>query len=98
MTERNPPPAPRGRRIKLRYAHAGGSDPPRIIIHGNQVENLPESYRRYLTRVFREALGYPGTPLKVEFRRGKNPYEGKRNPLTPRQKRRRKRMIRHSRR
>jgi GTP-binding protein len=98
VTERNPPPAPRGRRIKLRYAHAGGSDPPRIIIHGNQVESLPESYRRYLTRVFREALGYPGTPLKVEFRRGKNPYEGKRNPLTPRQKRRRKRMIRHSRR
>jgi GTP-binding protein len=96
-TERNPPPAPRGRRIKLRYAHAGGSDPPRIIIHGNQVESVPESYRRYLTRVFRQALGYPGTPIRVEFRRGQNPYEGKRNPLTPRQKRRRKRMIRHSR-
>jgi len=96
-TERNPPPAPRGRRIKLRYAHAGGSDPPRIIIHGNQVESVPESYRRYLTRVFREALGYPGTPLRVEFRRGQNPYEGKRNPLTPQQKRRRKRMIPHSR-
>jgi GTP-binding protein len=96
-TERNPPPAPRGRRIKLRYAHAGGSDPPRIIIHGNQVEKVPESYRRYLTRVFREALGYPGTPLRVDFRRGQNPYEGMRNPLTPRQERRRKRMIRHSR-
>ncbi len=96
-TERNPPPAPRGRRINLRYAHAGGGDPPRIIIHGNQVESVPESYRRYLTRAFREALGYPGTPLEVEFRRGQNPYEGKKNPLTPRQKRRRKRIMRHSR-
>lgn len=96
-TRRNPPPAPRGRRIKLRYAHAGGSDPPRIIVHGNQAESVPENYRRYLTRVFREALGYPGTPLEVEFRRGQNPYEGKRNPPSPRQKRRRKRMIRHSR-
>ncbi len=96
-TERYPPPAPRGRRIKLRYAHAGGSDPPRIIIHGNQVESVPESYRRYLQRMFREALGYPGTPIEVEFRRGQNPYEGKKNPLTQRQKRRRKRVIRHSR-
>ncbi len=96
-TERNPPPAPRGRRIRLRYAHAGGGDPPRIIVHGNQVEHVPESYRRYLTRAFREALGYPGTPIEVEFRRGRNPYEGKKNPLTPRQKRRRKRMFRHSR-
>lgn len=96
-TERSAPPAIRGRRIKLRYAHAGGIDPPRIVIHGNQVDSVPENYRRYLARVFREALGFPGTPLKVEFRRGKNPYEEKKNPLTPRQKRRRKRMIRHSR-
>ncbi len=96
-TERNPPPAPRGRRIKLRYAHAGGGDPPRIIVHGNQTDSVPESYRRYLARSFRQALGFPGTPLKLEFRRGENPFAGKKNPLTPRQKRRRKRMIRHSR-
>ena len=95
-TERNPP-LRHGRRIKLRYAHQGGSRPPVIVVHGNQVEHVPESYRRYLTRAFREALGYPGTPLEVEFRRGRNPYEGKKNPLTPRQKRRRKRIIRHSR-
>ncbi|MDH3316744.1 MAG: ribosome biogenesis GTPase Der [Gammaproteobacteria bacterium] len=96
-TERNPPPANRGRRIKLRYAHVGGMDPPRIVIHGNQTDTVPESYRRYLTRIFRETLGFPGTPIKVEFRRGENPYEGKKNPLTPKQKRRRKRMMRHSR-
>lgn len=96
-TQRNPPPANRGRRIKLRYAHAGGMDPPRIVIHGNQTDAVPESYRRYLARAFRETLGFPGTPIKVEFRRGENPYEGKKNPLTPKQKRRRKRMLRHSR-
>lgn len=95
---RNAPPVVRGRRVKLRYAHAGGGDPPRIIIHGGQADALPAAYRRYLARVFRESLGLAGTPLALEFRRGANPYEGRKNPLTERQKRRRKRVIRHSKR
>jgi len=95
---RNPPPVVKGRRVKLRYAHAGGGDPPRIVIHGGQADALPTAYRRYLVRAFRETLGLAGTPLELEFRRGANPYEGRKNPLTGRQKRRRKRVIRHSRR
>lgn len=96
--DRNPPPVVRGRRVKLRYAHAGGGDPPRIIIHGGQADALPAAYRRYLVRQFREALELTGTPLALEFRRGANPYEGRINPLTDRQKRRRKRLMRHSKR
>ena len=95
---RNPPPVIKGRRVKLRYAHAGGGNPPRIVIHGGQADALPTAYRRYLVRAFRETLGLAGTPLELEFRRGANPYEGRKNPLTDRQKRRRKRVIRHSRR
>ncbi len=61
-------------RPKLRYAHQGGSNPPRIIIHGTAVERVPESYRRYLERFFRDAFKLTGTPLKVEFKAGRNPY------------------------
>ena len=62
-------------RPKLRYAHQGGSNPPRIIIHGNSLHHVPESYRRYLERFFLETFKLQGTPLKVEFKSGKrNPY------------------------
>jgi GTP-binding protein len=61
-------------RPKLRYAHQGGSNPPRIVIHGNSLEHISDSYRRYLERFFREAFKLQGTPLKVEFRSGRNPY------------------------
>ena len=93
-TTRTAPPLVRGRRIRLRYAHQGGAFPPRIIIHGNQTESLPEHYRRYLTRVFRDAFRLNGTPVALEFRTSDNPYQGRRNTLTPRQQRRRKRLIR----
>jgi len=89
------PPLVHGRRIKLRYAHPGGSNPPVIIIHGNQTESVPDHYRRYLENVFRRELKLVGTPLRVEFRTGENPYAGKRNTLTPRQQHKRKRMMRH---
>jgi GTP-binding protein len=68
------PPAVSGRRIKLRYAHAGGQCPPKIIIHGKQTRSLPESYRRYLIGFFRKALKLTGTPIKIEFRDSDNPY------------------------
>jgi GTP-binding protein len=91
------PPLVRGRRIKLRYAHQGGQQPPVVVIHGNQADQLPDSYRRYLTRRFREALDLEGTPVRIELRTGTNPFAGRRNELTPRQARHRQRMVRHAR-
>ncbi len=95
LVEAHPPPMVRGRQIKLRFAHRAGSHPPRIVIHGNQTDALPDSYVRYLENAFREALDLGGTPLKIELRTGDNPFAGRRNTLTPRQERRRKRMVRH---
>ena len=89
----HPTPLVRGRRIKLRYAHQGGRNPPVIVIHGNQVERLPESYRRYLINRFRKAFKLKGTPVRLAFKKGKNPFEGRRNTLTPRQDRKRKRLM-----
>ncbi len=89
----HPPPMVRGRRVKLRYAHQGGRNPPVIVIHGNQTERLPESYRRYLINRFRKAFKLKGTPVRLSFKKGKNPYEGRRNVLTPRQERKRKRLM-----
>ena len=78
------PPLVKGRRIKLRYAHQGGRNPPRIIIHGNQTVSVPDSYRRYLANVFREAFDLYATPVAVDFRTEANPYDrlkaGKRRP------------------
>ncbi|MFM7119517.1 MAG: ribosome biogenesis GTPase Der [Gammaproteobacteria bacterium] len=90
----HPPPAVRGRLIKLRFAHKAGEHPPRVMIHGNQTESLPASYVRYLENGFRTALDLHGTPVHVVLRTGDNPYKGRRNKLTPRQEYRRKRMIR----
>lgn len=89
----HPPPLVRGRRIKLRYAHQGGRNPPVIVIHGNQTERLPEAYRRYLINRFRKAFKLKGTPVRLSFKKGKNPFEGRRNVLTPRQERKRKRLM-----
>lgn len=68
------PPVSGGRRIKLKYAHAGGYNPPRIVIHGNKVSKMPDSYRRYLINCFRKSLQIMGTPVILEFREGSNPY------------------------
>ncbi|HET7396177.1 MAG TPA: ribosome biogenesis GTPase Der [Gammaproteobacteria bacterium] len=77
------PPLVKGRRIKLRYAHQGGRNPPVIVIHGNQTESVPDTYQRYLAHTFREAFDLYGTPVRIEFRTGKNPYSGRRKKLTP---------------
>ena len=76
-TQANPPPLVRGRRIKLKYAHLGGHDPVRVIIHGNQTQNVPGSYQRYLSHHFRKGMGLIGTPVLIEFKRGANPYRGR---------------------
>jgi GTP-binding protein len=94
----NAPPMSHGRPVRLRYAHQGGRYPPLIVIHGNQAERLPAHYRRYLENAFRQALKLKGTPVKVEFRTGKNPFAGRRNVLTPRQVKRKRRVVRHNRR
>lgn len=73
------PPLVAGRRIKLRYAHAGGSNPPIIVVHGNQTDKLPAHYKRYLEKTFRKQLGLFGTPVRMEFRTGENPFAGKPN-------------------
>ncbi|OUS31297.1 ribosome biogenesis GTPase Der [Thalassotalea sp. 42_200_T64] len=72
------PPLIRGNRVKLKYAHAGGYNPPLFVIHGNQVDQLPQSYKRYLINYFRKSLKIMGTPIKVEFRGTVNPFAGKR--------------------
>lgn len=92
------PPMVRGRRIRLRYAHQGGRNPPVIVVHGKQTEHLPDAYRRYLVNRFRKAFRLEGTPIRLAFRTGENPYQGRRNKLTPRQQRRRKRLLRHAKR
>lgn len=89
------PPMIDGRRIKLRYAHAGGQNPPLIIIHGNQTGKVPNSYQRYLEKVFRRELDLVGTPVRIEFKTGDNPYADKRNKLTDRQVQRKRRMMAH---
>lgn len=88
------PPLVHGRRVKLRYAHQGGKNPPIIIIHGNQTDAVPEAYKRYLINTFRKALKLEGTPMRVEFKSSTNPYEGRRNQLTPRQIAKRQRLVR----
>ena len=93
--QQHPPPLVRRRRIKLRYAHQGGRNPPLIVIHGNQTGSVPPAYKRYLANTYRKALDMSGTPVRIEFRTGDNPYEGKKNVLSPRQQARRKRMMSH---
>ncbi|TPE54477.1 ribosome biogenesis GTPase Der [Maribrevibacterium harenarium] len=71
------PPMVKGRRIKLRYAHQGGSNPPRIVVHGNQTDALPGSYKRYLENKFRTVLNITGTPISFEFKSSDNPFAPK---------------------
>ena len=93
--ESHTPPIVRGHAAKLRFAHPGGENPPTVIIHGTRVKSLPESYKRYLENFLRTRFKLVGTPLRLEFRQGENPYAGKVNVLTDAQKRKRQRMIRH---
>ncbi len=94
VVQEHQPPLVRGRRIKLRYAHQGGQNPPIIVIHGNQTESLPDSYRRYLVNRYRKALDLYGTPVRLELKSGTNPFAGRKNPLSERQIRKRQRLKR----
>lgn len=85
-TAQHQPPLVQGRRIKLRYAHQGGSNPPVIVVHGNQTDALPGAYKRYLENTFRKVLKVTGSPIRFEFRSSENPFANKVSRLTPRQK------------
>ncbi|GAM67155.1 GTP-binding protein engA [Vibrio sp. JCM 19236] len=91
-TDDHQPPLVRGRRVKLKYAHAGGYNPPLVVIHGNQVNDLPDSYKRYLMNYYRRSLEIMGTPIRIQFQNSENPFEGKSNKLTISQERRKKRL------
>ena len=94
-TQAHSPPVVHGRRIKLRYAHIGGHDPIRVIVHGNQTDRVPESYRRYLSKQMRKQLKLVGTPVLIDFKQGDNPYKDRKNVLTNRQIEKRRRLMRH---
>ena len=89
------PPLVRGHSPKLRFAHPGGHNPPTIVIHGTRTKHIANSYQRYLENFFRKRYKLEGTPVRIEFREGENPFAGRRNTLTESQQRKRRRLIRH---
>ncbi|OAI13220.1 ribosome biogenesis GTPase Der [Methylomonas lenta] len=87
------PPLVGGRRIKLKYAHQGGRNPPVVVIHGVQTDSLPVAYKRYLMNYFRDQLKLKGTPVRLIFKSPENPFHGLKNKLSDRQIKKRKRLI-----
>ncbi len=79
ITAAHQPPLVAGRRIKLRYCHQGGENPLTLVFHGNQLDRLPGSYKRYLESAFRKGMGLESVPLRLLFRQGENPYDPGRN-------------------
>ncbi|GAB6139628.1 ribosome biogenesis GTPase Der [Methylosoma difficile] len=92
-TEAHQPPLVNNRRIKLKYAHQGGRNPPVVVIHGVQTDALPISYKRYLMNYFREKLKLSGTPIRLEFKSPVNPFKGQKNKLTDWQVKKRERLM-----
>ncbi len=76
--QKQSPPRAGLTRPKPRYAHQGGMNPPLIMVHGNALNQVPDSYRRYLERAFMAAFDLRGTPVRVSFRQGNNPFSGRR--------------------
>lgn len=95
IVDSHPPPLVHGRRIKLRYAHQGGQNPPIIVIHGNQTSDVPLQYKRYLINAFVKKLRLVGTPLQIVFKTGDNPFKDKKNTLTKRQIDKKRRLMKH---
>jgi len=91
--EGHQPPLVHGRRIKLRYAHMGGQNPPIIVIHGNQTESVSKDYKRYLENIFRKVLKLQGTPIQLEFKTSDNPYKEDKKVITPVQLEKLKRFV-----
>ena len=94
LTETKPPPYVQGRRIKLKYATQVNHQPPTFIIYGTQTSKLRDNYKRFLESQIRKAFQFKGTPIRLIFKDGDNPFAGKRNKLTTRQWKKRRRIIR----
>jgi len=90
------PPMVSGKVAKIRYSHMGGRNPPRIVLHGSRLDSLPASYIRYLENFMRRRYKLVGTPVVIETRGGANPFAGKRNELTEKQVKSRRRLMRHA--
>jgi len=89
------PPLVSGRRIKLKYAHQGGRNPPTVVVHGVQTDALPNAYKRYLMNFYRDQLELKGTPVKIILKSPENPFKDKKNKLTDRQVKKRQRLMKH---
>ncbi len=89
------PPLVRGRRIKLKYAHQGGRNPPTVVIHGVQTDSLPGAYKSFLMNYFRKQLELQGTPVRLVLKSAENPFKGQKNKLTERQLKKRQRLVKH---
>jgi len=87
------PPIVNSRRIKLKYAHQGGRNPPVVVIHGVQTDSLPESYKRYLMNYYRDKMDLVGTPIRLVFKSTVNPFHGKKNKLTEWQVKKKERLM-----
>jgi GTP-binding protein len=87
------PPLVNGRRIKLKYAHQGARNPPTVIIHGTQTDDLPEAYKRYLIHFYREKLSLAGTPVRLKFKSPQNPFDETPEKLSGRAKEVRRQQV-----
>lgn len=93
-TTAHQPPIVNTRRIKLKYAHQGGRNPPVVVIHGVQTDALPESYKRYLMNYYRDKMSLVGTPIRLVFKSPSNPFHGQKNKLTEWQVKKKERLMR----
>jgi GTP-binding protein len=91
----NSPPSVKGRQLKFKHVHFGGTFPTTLIVHANQDKKIPQNYKRYLINSFRSALGLRSVQLRLLFRKADNPYKDKKNILSERQVKKRKRLIKH---
>ena len=91
----NSPPSVKGRQLKFKHVHFGGTFPTTLIVHANQDKKIPQNYKRYLINSFRSALGLRSVQLRLLFRKADNPYKDKKNVLSERQVKKRKRLIKH---
>ena len=91
----NSPPSVKGRHLKFKHVHFGGTFPTTFIVYANQDKKIPQNYKRYLINSFRAVLGLQSVQLRLLFRKADNPYKDKKNILSERQVKKRKRLIKH---
>ncbi|HEY8098957.1 MAG TPA: ribosome biogenesis GTPase Der [Methylobacter sp.] len=95
-TTAHQPPIVNSRRIKLKYAHQGGRNPPIVVIHGVQTDALPESYKRYLINYYRDKMGLVGTPIRLVFKSPANPFHGQKTKVTEWQVKKKERLLKRA--